>query len=138
MKAPDLARKLQKEDWSPKILARILIVDDDKLIRWSLRELFSQGGHTVEAFASAEETLAKVRSEAFDLIIADLEINEENGIEMLKKIRNLQPGTRMIILTAHNPKKVDSLLGNFSVDGVIEKPFRGDQIKALASKILGS
>ncbi len=119
-------------------MARMLVVDDDRLIRWSLQQLFSQAGHSVEVSESADEALALVQGQAFDLIIADIEISEESGIEMLKKMRDLQPSAKMLILTAHNPKKVESLLGDFSVDGIVEKPFRGDQIKGVASRILAS
>ena len=119
-------------------MAKILIVDDDKLIRWSLRELLAQEGHQVEALASTEAALGRIQSELFDLIIADLEINEQNGIEMLKKIKTFKPNTKMIVLSAHSRKKVESLLGDFPVSSIIEKPFRGEQIKAVAEEVLGS
>ncbi len=133
-----MARNLQLNPWSLEPLARILIVDDDKLIRWSLRELLSQEGHQVETLASAEAALGKVQSELFDLVIADLEINDQDGVEMLKKIRGVQPGAKMIVLSAHSRNKVESLLEDFPVGSIVEKPFRGEQIKAIAKKVLGS
>jgi DNA-binding NtrC family response regulator len=133
-----LARNLHLYQWSLKPLARILIVDDDKLIRWSLRELLSQEGHQVETLASAEAALGKVQSELFDLVIADLEINDQDGVEMLKKIRNVQPGAKMIVLSAHSRNKVESLLEDFPVGSIVEKPFRGEEIKAIAKRVLDS
>lgn len=117
-------------------MAKILIVDDDKLIRWSLKEIFAQEGHDVDAEASPAEAISQVKNKPYDLIVADLEINEQNGIEMLKKIKALQPGTQMIILSAHTRKKVESLLGSFPINSIVEKPFQSDQIRAIAKKAL--
>jgi DNA-binding NtrC family response regulator len=117
-------------------LLKILIVDDDKLIRWSLKEIFIQEGYDADAEASTAEALGRVKNEPFDLIVADLEINEQDGIEMLKRIRALQPAAQMIILSAHPKKKIESLLGGFPVNSIVEKPFQSDQIRVIARNAL--
>ena len=117
-------------------MPKILIVDDDKLIRWSLKEIFVQEGHDVDAEASTAEALGRVKNKAYDLIVADVEINEQDGIEMLKKIKALQPATQMIILSAHTKKKIESMLGSFPINSIVEKPFQSDQIRVIARKAL--
>lgn len=117
-------------------MAKLLIVDDDKLIRWSLKEIFVQEGHAVDVEASTAGALGLAKTEAYDLIVADVEINEQDGIEMLKKIKALQPATRMIILSAHTKKEIELQLGSFSINAIVEKPFRSDQIRLIARKAL--
>ena len=131
-----MARYLLHEYQSYKFLAKLLIVDDDKLIRWSLKEIFIQEGYDVNAEASTAEALGRAKNEAYDLIVADVEINEQDGIEMLKKIKALQPATQMIILSAHTKKEIESLLGSFPINSIVEKPFRSDQIRLIARKVL--
>ena len=117
-------------------MAKLLIVDDDKLIRWSLREIFIQDGHDVDTEASTSGALGRAKNEIYDLIVADVEINEQDGIEMLKKIKALQPVTPMIILSARTKKEIESLLGSFPISSIVEKPFKSDQIRLIARKAL--
>jgi two-component system NtrC family response regulator len=83
---------------------RILVCDDDDAVRSSLGFLLSKAGY-IPNFASKPEDIIKYVSEAsFDLILLDmnfsLSINGEEGIELLKKIKILRPGTPVILMTA--------------------------------------
>ena len=83
---------------------RILVCDDDDAVRSSLGFLLSKAGY-LPNFASKPEDIIKHVSEApFDLILLDmnfsLSINGEEGIELLKKIKILKPGTPVILMTA--------------------------------------
>lgn len=117
-------------------MSKILVIDDDKLIRWSLNEIFSQEGYKVNAVASSEEALKQAEKIHFNLIFADLEINEENGIEMLKKIGEFQPNTQVIILSALSKTEIEPSLGNLNIYSIIDKPFQREQIISIAKKAL--
>jgi two-component system, NtrC family, response regulator len=83
---------------------RILVCDDDNAVRSSLGFLLSKAGY-VPNFASKPDEIIKYASETpFDLILLDmnfsLSINGEEGIELLKKIKALRPGTPVILMTA--------------------------------------
>ncbi len=119
-------------------MIKILVVDDDKLIRWSLKEIFSQEGYTVDTVATAKDALKQAKNSTYELIFSDLEINDENGIEMLKNAIVFQPDAKIIILSALTKQQIEPKLGNLSVFSIIEKPFRSEQIKTIVKEALGS
>jgi DNA-binding NtrC family response regulator len=118
------------------ILIKILVVDDDKLIRWSLKELFSQEGYEVKAVATAKEALEQAEDKPYDLIFTDIEIKDENSTEMLRKMTSFQPETKIIILSAFTRQQMESQLGDLNIFSIIEKPFRSDQIKSIVKEAL--
>jgi DNA-binding NtrC family response regulator len=118
--------------------ARILIIDDDKLIRWSLKEIFSEKGHKVDTAAAPDEALGLAAETQYNLIFADLELNEADGIEMLKKINDVQPEAKIIILSAMPVNQVETQLAGLAVFAVVEKPFDSDKIRDLAVKAMYS
>ncbi len=121
-----------------KELIKILVVDDDKLIRWSLKEIFSQEGYTVDTVATAKDALKQAKNITYELIFADLEISDENGIEMLKNAKIFQPDAKIIILSALTKQQIEPKIGNLSIFSIIEKPFRSEHIKTIVKEALGS
>ena len=119
-------------------LTKILIVDDDKLIRWSLKEIFSQEGYTVDTVATAKDALKQAKNITYELIFSDLEINDENGVEMLKKARAFQPEAKFIIISALTKQQIEPKLGSLSIFSIIEKPFKSEQIRTIVKEALGS
>ena len=71
-------------------MLKALVIDDDKLIRWSLQEIFSQEGHHVDTVATVSDALAQAERSPYNLIFADMEIDDADSIEMLKKLQNPQ------------------------------------------------
>ena len=119
-------------------MVKILVVDDDKLIRWSLKEIFFQEGYTVDTVATAKDALKQAKNISYELIFSDLEISDESGIEMLRKARTFQPDAKIIILSALTKSQIEPKLGNLSIFSIIEKPFRSEQIKTIVKEALGS
>ncbi len=119
-------------------MIKILVVDDDKLIRWSLKEIFSQEGYAVDAVATAKDALKQAKNIPYELIFSDLEINDENGIEMLRKARALQPEAIIIIISALTKQQIEPKLGSLSIFSIIEKPFKSEQIRSVVKEALGS
>lgn len=116
-------------------MIKILVVDDDKLIRWSLKEILSQEGHEVDAIATATDALSQVEKTDYNLIFCDIDIEEENGIEMLKKLKIVRPEAKIIILSAHTRNKIEPQLGSLCVLSIIEKPFQSEQIRNIVKGI---
>jgi DNA-binding NtrC family response regulator len=117
---------------------KILVIDDEKLIRWSLKEILSQEGYEVDTIDSAGEAINLARDIPYNLIIADLEIHDENGIEMLKKIREFRPGVITIILSARPKLQIKPEFGDLQVFAIIEKPFKSEQLLSIAKEALES
>ncbi len=132
-----MARSLQIIIKDSGASMKILIVDDDKLIRWSLKEMLSQEGYEVDAVATTTEALTHAEGTNYNLICADIDIEDENGIEMLKEFKTVQPDAKIIILSAHSRNQVEPQVENLSILSIIEKPFQSEQLKGLVRDVLG-
>jgi DNA-binding NtrC family response regulator len=117
---------------------RILVVEDDKLIRWSLKEIFTQEGYEVDAVDTIKDALSRATNNAYNLIFADIEMGEETGIDMLQEIDELQPLTKIVILSANTRNQIEPFLGTLKIFSIVEKPFNAEQIKMIAKEALGS
>lgn len=116
---------------------KILIADDDKLIRWSLKEIFSQEGYEVDTAASCLEAIQQAENSQYNLIFTDFEIDDEDGLKMIKKIKNCQPDAKVIIISALPQHKIESQLKGLDIHAIIEKPFQSEQILLIAKKVIG-
>lgn len=117
-------------------MLRALVIDDDKLIRWSLQEIFSQEGHHVDTVASVTEALAQAEKSPYHLIFADMEIDDADSIDMLRKLKNLQPKAEITILSAQSQQHIEQQITELSISNIIEKPFNSDQIRGIAKAAL--
>ena len=81
--------------------ARILIVDDEEKIRYSLDELLVRDGHQVFTVESGELALAHIGRQEFDLILLDLRMKGIGGLEVLAAVRERALDTAVIVLTGH-------------------------------------
>ncbi|ABQ27800.1 sigma-54-dependent transcriptional regulator [Geotalea uraniireducens] len=107
---------------------RILVVDDEAVIREGMRRILDGGGFTVETFANGYLAIEKLQAEAFDLLITDLKMPGMGGMEVLKSIKVLQPEMPVIIITGYS--SVDTaveVMKNGAVD-YIAKPFTPEEI----------
>jgi two-component system response regulator PilR (NtrC family) len=79
---------------------KILVVDDEQIIRESLSFILKQEGFTVDEAANGKEALAKHETDPYTLIITDIEMPEMKGVELLKQIRTRTPEALVVIITA--------------------------------------
>ena len=105
---------------------RILLIDDDEWIRDSLRLYFETEGCQLIALETAEEGLAALRQDSYDIIIVDYKLPGQDGIEFLKHIRNAHSDTIKILITAYKSEPVVSEAKKLGIQGLIEKPFTSE------------
>ena len=84
-----------------KPLAKILIVDDEKSIRSSLREVLEFQDYTVDEAADGMECVVKVKQRSYDVIILDIKMPKMDGIEALERVQILAPDTAVIMISGH-------------------------------------
>ncbi len=116
-------------------MLKVLVIDDDKLIRWSLKEILAQEGHYVDVVSNINDAFSQTEKVSYQLIFVDFEIEDENCIDMLKKLKKSHPETQIIILSAQSQKQIESQIEGISVNAIIEKPFDSGQIRALSQGI---
>jgi DNA-binding NtrC family response regulator len=118
---------------------RVLVVDDEAVVRQGIQRILEQEGFSVETSSSGYAALQRIQQEEFDLVITDLRMPGMSGVEVLKTVRILQPEVPVIIITGY--AAVDSAVevmkhGAFDY---IAKPFTPELItdkvrKAIAQK----
>ncbi len=115
---------------------KILLIDDDEWIRDSLSIFFEAEGCRVLALETAEEGIAAIKDQAFDLIVVDYKLPGLDGLEFLKRIHNTQPGAIKVLITAYRNDSVVSEAKKLKVQGFIEKPFTSDAIMASLAHLI--
>ena len=107
---------------------RILIVDDDRLVADTLSLVFAANGYEAEASYSASAGIERARKFGAELVLCDVTMPEENGLQLADKLRKELPRTRILLLTAFasNAAKVDAhstLTGH-----LLSKPCRPEEL----------
>lgn len=107
---------------------RVLLADDDAALRRVLEFKLKKSGFDVMAVADGEEALAQLKVGAFDLLLADIRMPRLSGIELLEKVRKLEPSLKVILMTAYAtvPQAVEAVkMGAFDY---LTKPFEDEQL----------
>jgi two-component system nitrogen regulation response regulator GlnG len=81
---------------------RVWLVDDDASIRWVLERALRNGGMLPKAFDSAEPALAALRGDAPDVLITDVRMAGQSGLDLLKRVHLSHPDLPVIVMTAHS------------------------------------
>jgi two-component system nitrogen regulation response regulator GlnG len=81
---------------------RVWLVDDDTSIRWVLERALKNGGMVPKAFDAAESALAALRSDVPDVLITDIRMSGQSGLELLRRIHDVHPDLPVIVMTAYS------------------------------------
>ena len=114
---------------------RVLVVDDEDLIRWSLTERLRADGHEVLEAATAAEALEKAQA-GVDLVLLDYKLPDEDGLSVLRKIRELDPDTLVIMLTAHKGVEIVVVAMKAGAFDYATKPFDLEDVAVRVSHAL--
>ena len=112
---------------------RILIVDDEALIRWSLFETLSGCGHVVVEAGDAVSALQAVTAAAvpFDVVLLDFRLPDSNDLALLSRLRRLAPATRIVLMTAYGTPEILQGALDLGAYRVITKPFEMNDVAPL-------
>jgi DNA-binding NtrC family response regulator len=82
-------------------MSKILIIDDEKVIRATLREILEYEKFIISEAQDGEEGLAKIKEEDFDLVLCDVKMPKMDGIEVLEQAKKLERSPQFIMISAH-------------------------------------
>ena len=115
---------------------KILIIDDDEWIRDSLRIYFEAEGCHVVVLETAEEGLAELKSQAYDLIIVDYKLPGLDGLEFFKRTLDDHSDAMKVLITAYRTDDVISKARKLKIQGFIEKPFTSESLMASLAHLI--
>jgi len=115
---------------------KILIVDDEKSIREFLEIMLKKEGYKVGSAVNAEEALKLFHNSNYELVISDIKMSGMDGVELLKKIKEINPETIVLMITAY--ASVDTAIDAMKAGAYdyITKPFNVDEVKHIIQNAL--
>ena len=114
---------------------KVFIVDDEPLMRLSMRDALEGIGCEVTAAATGTEGLAVLGTQQFDIVITDLRLPGADGLTILKESKERSPATEVILITAHG--SVDTAVGAIKLGAYdyITKPFQMDELLLIVERV---
>jgi CheY-like chemotaxis protein len=114
---------------------RVLVVDDEDLIRWSLRECLSAHGYRVVEAQSAAEALERFY-DGVDLVLLDYRLPDANGLEVTDQIRQSSLSCPVLLMTAYGTPELREEAARHNVFRIVEKPFDVPEVVEYVSMVL--
>ncbi len=120
-------------------MEKILVIDDEPVIRILLRQLFEQAGYEVLDACDGKQGVACFKNQNPDLVITDLIMPEEEGLEAIKQIKQLKPDAKIIAISGGGVGSAQiylDLAKRMGAQHTFEKPFDAKQVLATVQALL--
>jgi DNA-binding NtrC family response regulator len=114
----------------------ILVVDDEKLIRWSLKERLTREGHTVTEAEDGKAAVACLDAELPDLVLLDMKLPDTDGLTILRSVLERAPQLPVIIITAYSTVDTAVEAMRLGAYDYVSKPFDMDELTITVKRAL--
>ena len=118
------------------MVGRILIMDDEKYVRWALREHLRGCGFSITEASDVHMALEIIEKSIFDALLLDVELIGKNGTQLIEKVRMSPQKAHIFLVSKEDPKHYHNLALDWGVRGIIKKPFRISEINAFLEEAL--
>jgi DNA-binding NtrC family response regulator len=117
------------------VMAKVLLVDDENLILYSLAATLRGDGSEVTAVSTGTDALGEIRGASYDICFLDVNLPDANGFDLMKTVLEISPATRIIIMTAVDLNDGQmSYLHNHACH-FLPKPFNLEYVRSLVDTI---
>ena len=123
----------------PRTKKRVLIVDDDELVRTTASEVFERIGLEVSTASNGEEAIVEMARNGADLAIVDVLMPDKEGIETLIQFKRDYPDTKVIMISSGGRRQVEDFLNiaqRFGADVVLKKPIKPSILLSHTTELL--
>jgi len=116
--------------------ARILVVDDSSLARRTLRQILERDGYVVEDASDGAQAIERYFINRPDVVFLDMVMEGMYGMEVLRKILELNPQAKVVVATADIQQATRDEVQNAGAAGIINKPFNREEINRILTAVL--
>jgi len=117
-------------------MARILVIDDEDMVRRVVCRTLEQAGHTVESASDGDEGLQKLGESDYDLVVTDIVMPNKEGIETISDMRKKRPGVPIIAMSGYWGAPYLESAGKLGAVKLLCKPFGRDELLEAVNEIL--
>jgi DNA-binding NtrC family response regulator len=122
-----------------KSARRVLIVDDEMLIRWAMAETLTHAGYDISEAGTAKETLQCIDAQSpLDVVLLDFRLPDSNDLRLLETIRRVTPDSSVIMMTAYGSPDVVTRATQLGAFRVLDKPVELRDLAALVEEAFQS
>jgi CheY-like chemotaxis protein len=120
-------------------MPRVLVIDDDPQTRYLVGEMLRAAGHEIDVAADGAQAVRSFGTHPSDLILTDIFMPEQEGIETIMQLRKLWPATPIIAMSG-NPSgpTMLSIAEKLGARAILTKPFLAKELLAALDKVLGT
>ncbi|MBX3168825.1 MAG: response regulator [Candidatus Eremiobacteraeota bacterium] len=115
---------------------KILVLEDDPVMRESLNEALEDEGYSVVAVGGALEAVEAARRQAFDLVVTDIRMEGMDGLEALERVKLQQPEVRSLVVTGYASEEDTLRAFRLSAAGYLKKPFRLEDFLDMVASLI--
>ncbi len=116
--------------------ARILVIDDEALMRDYVEEVLVRAGHDVTAVSSGRDGVALFHKQSFDVVVTDLKMTPMDGLEVLRWLRAEAPSVRCIVMTAYATVETAVAALKEGADDYLMKPFTPEAVEVAVARAI--
>lgn len=117
--------------------SRVLVIDDEQIIRVSCERTLAPAGYSVTTTADGHEGLALLKERPFDVVLLDMKMPNMDGLEFLETLSRSTPA-RVIVITGYCTAETASAALKFGAWGYLEKPFNPGSLLSVVKEAAGN
>ena len=117
---------------------RILVVDDEQIVRDSCQRALTDAGYTVHTVGSGRDALKACRDEPVDVMLTDLRMPDMDGFEVIRAVRKEFPEVRVVIITGYPSRESAAQAAQFGIFDYLEKPLSPARLSRATAAALAS
>ena len=118
-------------------MSRLLLIDDDEIALNLLQNFLQEEGHEINSTADGPQGIALFKQRRPDVILLDLGLPSMNGLEVLHRIKSIDPAATVIIITGLGSEEAEQVARGYGATAFLRKPLDLDDLEAAIRQALG-
>jgi DNA-binding NtrC family response regulator len=114
---------------------KLLVVDDEELVRWFLQRALRKSGHEVVTCSNVSDALVKLKADRIDIVILDLRMPDGNGTELIREMEENGLSPKVVVCSAFITSELEQEFRKKKIT-ILKKPFKLDELNRVVQQCL--